>query len=136
MRWGKLFDIYFFKLTLFDNTVCLSFVRMLIWCWFCWVYLFVRCMCLLTQTIFVSGAWPVLVSRRWPLDRVQIAPILWTTERNKSLHVPVPPVWKSIIMIFQCHHVLFCFIFFWGWVGWKGNKPKYYLNCLLKLINN
>lgn len=62
--------------------------------------------------------------------------ILWTTERNKSLRVPVSPVWKSIIMIFQSHHVLFCVILFWGWVGWKGNKPKYYLNCLLKLINN
>lgn len=97
------------------------------------MYVFVNAHYICIWSVTCAGVPSLTADVIWIESR---SPILWTTERNRSLHVPVPPVWKSIIMIFQSHHVLFCVILFWGWVGWKGIKPKYYLNCLLKLINN
>lgn len=119
MRCSKLFDIYIFLINFIRQyrllVICsyAYLVLVLLSLFVCSLYVFVNahyiCTCIWSMTC--AGVLSLTADVIWIESR---SPILWTTERNRSLHVPVPSVWKSIIMIFQSHHVLSVLFSFGG----------------------
>lgn len=121
MRYIKLLHLFIYLYMAIIPFVYHLFVCLFGVCFAGFVCLFARCVCLLKQTIHVYWVWPVLVSRRWPLTFGLSTNHHYYQRRNDT-----DSYWSHLSeksMIFQSHHVLFCFTFiyfFLGGGGWGG----------------